>query len=61
MATPTPLVPQGETDSRQEPAAKPAPTQAEIDAAHATTGWSAYDVWRSRVFVSKPRPDVKEP
>jgi hypothetical protein len=61
MATPTQLVRLEEMDSGQESATKPAPTQAEIDAAHATTGWSAYDVWRSRVFVSKPRPEVKEP
>ncbi len=26
-------------------------SQTEIDASHGTTGWSAYDVWRSRVFV----------
>jgi hypothetical protein len=35
--------------------------QAAADAEHGTTGWSAYDVWRSRVFVplkngyNKPR------
>jgi len=38
-----------------------AEAQAAVDAEHATTGWSAYDVWRTRVFVpsgtgyNKPR------
>lgn len=25
-------------------------SQAEIDAAHGTTGWNAYDVWRKRIL-----------
>ncbi len=33
--------------------------QAAIDAAHGSTGWNAYEVWRNRVFTpqvnSKPR------
>ena len=29
----------------------PAEQQAVVDAAHATTGWNAYDVWQKRVFV----------
>jgi len=55
MATPVPLVHQEELDSRPESRPTPAPTQAEIDAAHATTGWSAYDVWRPRVFGPQPK------
>lgn len=31
-------------------------TQAEIDAAHGTTGWNAYEVWRKRVLA--PRVDL---
>ncbi len=27
----------------------PEPNQAAIDAAHGSTGWNAYDVWRNRV------------
>ena len=27
--------------------------QARVDAEHGSTGWSAYDVWRTRVFVPK--------
>ncbi len=34
--------------------AQPQPTQAQIEATHASTGWSAYDVWRSRVLAPAP-------
>jgi hypothetical protein len=50
MASPTPLPRLEEIDSQTQGNATSAPTQAEIDAAHGTTGWSAYDVWRNRVF-----------
>ena len=39
-----------------EPAANdllPPEEQAKADAEHASTGWSAYDVWRTRVFDPK--------
>jgi hypothetical protein len=30
------------------------PDQAAADAAHATTGWDPYEVWRTRVFLPHP-------
>ena len=39
-------------------------TQAEIDAAHGSTGWNAYEVWRKRVFGVLPdtgRGAAREP
>lgn len=35
--------------------------QAAIDTAHGSTGWSAYDVWRTRVFVPPQEPSDKAP
>ena len=42
------------------PGEAPMLSQAQIDAAHGTTGWSAYDVWRARVFVPQV-PGYKKP
>jgi hypothetical protein len=50
MASPAPLARLEEIDSQAQGNPTSAPSQAEIDAAHGTTGWSAYDVWRTRVF-----------
>ena len=36
----------------------PPEEQAKADAEHASTGWSAYDVWRTRVFA--PRKSGEE-
>jgi hypothetical protein len=33
--------------------------QAAIDAAHGSTGWNAYQVWRNRVFTPAPKADGK--
>jgi len=54
MAPETRTVDANNTDKNPQPS----PTQAEIDAAHATTGWSAYDVWRSRVFTPRTGDDT---
>jgi len=52
---------------RLEPAAQPAlaeksdvsaANQARIDADHGSTGWSAYDVWRTRIRVLRPDVDT---
>jgi len=29
--------------------------RAATDAAHATTGWDPYEVWRTRVFLPQPK------
>ncbi len=50
-----------------EPAPKSNPTpddnearnQASVDAAHGTTGWNAYDVWRKHVFTPGTQPEGK--
>jgi hypothetical protein len=55
MASPAKLTRIEDTDSQLPSSANDAPTQAEIDAAHGTTGWSAYDVWRSRIFVPQSK------
>jgi hypothetical protein len=36
------------------------PTQAEIDAAHAQTGWSAHDVWRTRILAPKSKAPSRD-
>jgi len=64
MSRPAQIVRHDELDltATDAPAAGEAPmlTQAQIDAAHGTTGWSAYDVWRARVFVPEV-PGYKKP
>jgi hypothetical protein len=50
MANPQPDLPR-DPDPPQNPAA--------VDAAHGSTGWNAYEVWRNRVFTPAPETDVK--
>lgn len=50
MASPTTLARLEQIDTQAQGNPTSAPSQAEIDAAHGTTGWSAYDVWRTRVL-----------
>lgn len=64
MSRPAAIVRHDELDATatDAPVAGEAPllTQAQIDAAHGTTGWSAFDVWRNRVFVPEV-PGYKKP
>ena len=48
-----------ERPERDEPVLTP-DAQAKIDVEHAATGWNAYEVWRSRVFVP-PEPGYNKP
>ncbi len=60
MADPAPL------RRMQDPATDLVPdghlpqAQAAIDAAHGSTGWNAYEVWRNRVFTPKADGKARE-
>lgn len=57
---PTMSLPRFETLIDPEAVEDNAPPTAAKDAEHASTGWSAYDVWRARVF-NTPKTDAELP
>jgi hypothetical protein len=59
MTATTPRTETVEVDAGQKPLASQ--EQAAIDAAHGSTGWNAYDVWRTRVFVPRDEAADKAP
>jgi hypothetical protein len=51
------LPPTPQTGSSQTSSTLSQPT----DDPHATTGWNAHEIWRTRIFVAQPKDEAPEP